>query len=150
MHDDGELVPLSEIETPEEKALTAYKYRVAGFTWNEVANKVGYPSADAARVDVRTYMQKAAMDLEKSTRLEGLQTEIDRLDELQTSVWGMAVTGDLKAVDTILKIIAMRSRLMGLEQIYNEGDGKTTTIVVPMESNEYVRTLKKISGLDSE
>jgi hypothetical protein len=39
---------------------------------------------------------------------------------------------------------------MGLEQIYNEGDGKTTTIVVPMESVEYIKTLRKLSGLSSE
>lgn len=142
---DGELVPISENPSFDEKAIAAHKLRLSGMTWQEVADNAGYPSDAAARVDVRAFLQRAAMDLEKSTRQEALQFEVDRLDHLQSAIWGAAITGDLKAVDTILKIISLRSKLLGLD-MSQQDTGKTTTIVVPVDSESYVQTLKRISG----
>lgn len=144
---DSEMVPMSDEPTATERSLVAHKLRLSGMTWQEVADKAGYPTDDAARVDVRAFLQKAAIELGRSNRIEALQYEVDRLDQLQSAIWGAAITGDLKAIDTILKIISIRSKLMGLETAFDEGAGKTTTIVVPMDADAYVKTLKDISGI---
>lgn len=42
--------------------------------------------------------------------------ELDRLDRLQRSCWDSAIAGDIPAVDRVLKVIAARVRLLGLDQ----------------------------------
>jgi hypothetical protein len=39
---------------------------------------------------------------------------MDRLDALQCPLWGRALAGDISAVNTVLKIIQTRIRLLGL------------------------------------
>jgi len=145
-NNDAEMVPMSEEPTDLERSLVAHKLRLSGMTWQEVADKAGYPSDAAARVDVRAFLQKASMEMERSSRIEALQYEVDRLDQLQSAIWGAAITGDLKTIETILKIISLRSKLMGLDTAFDDHSGKTTTIVVPMDAASYVKTLKSISG----
>jgi hypothetical protein len=42
--------------------------------------------------------------------------ELERLDRLQASMWDAALEGDIPAVDRVLKVIAARVRLLGLDQ----------------------------------
>jgi hypothetical protein len=55
------------------------------------------------------------------------------LDALQVSLWDKAMNGDVKAVGMVLKIIQMRSRLLGL---YTQGfgQGAQTEVMSPAES----------------
>jgi len=50
---------------------------------------------------------------EEATALRDL--EASRLDTMQAAIWSRAVTGDLRAIDTALRISARRSRLLGLD-----------------------------------
>lgn len=40
--------------------------------------------------------------------------ELARLDRLHRSAWDLAVTGDLAAIETVLRIMDQRDRLLGL------------------------------------
>ena len=42
--------------------------------------------------------------------------EADRLDRLQFNLWNRAVGGDVTAIQTVLKIMERRARLLGLDQ----------------------------------
>ena len=57
--------------------------------------------------------------------------ELDRLDALQTALWPQALVGDM-AVNTVLRIIEQRTRLLGLgrEHLAGLGTGPPTTVVV--------------------
>ena len=44
------------------------------------------------------------------------QLEGDRLDALQVAIWEQAMTGDLRAVNVLLRIIAIRCKLFGLDR----------------------------------
>lgn len=103
----------SENNDPEvvEKERKVLELRRAGYTFDDIARSVGYASPSGAfyalsRALTRT-LQQPADELRKM--------ESDRLDRLQMAVWARALQGDPKAVDTVLKIMDRRSRLLGLD-----------------------------------
>jgi hypothetical protein len=86
--------------------------RSAGATWAEIAKSMGYAGPSSAYY---TY-QKAAERLIRPDLEEYRDMELERLDRLQRAVWRDAIGGNTKAVDSVLRIIDRRSRLLGLDQ----------------------------------
>ena len=76
-----------------------------------------------------------ALDEKIADNVEQLRdTEVARLDALQTSIWPAAMAGDVEAVRQVLTIISKRAKLLGL---YPKGQHKTEeplrlmTVIVP-------------------
>ena len=104
----NEKQPEPEVLERENKIL---ELRRAGTTWAVIAERVGYASPSGA---YQAYQRIAQRFIRP--KLEELRdTELDRLDRLQLGVWGKAITGDLRAIDAVLRIIDRRARLLGLE-----------------------------------
>ena len=141
MSNDGELIPIHEIKTREERAYRAYQLRLGGSSWMEVADKLDYPNSTKARSEVDLLVTKAIGTINDDRKVEIVDLELDRLDALQSAVWGMAMGGDLKAVDSALKIMAHRARLLMLGQ---ESHSTTSTIIVA--GDDYAETLKGIAN----
>jgi hypothetical protein len=138
---DGQLVPIHEIKTREERAYRAYQLRLGGKTWTEVASELEYPNPSRVRQDINLLIKKAINAVTDEYKAEIIDLELDRLDALQHAVWGMALSGDLKAVDSVLKIMSHRARLMNL------GDERTASVnTIVVTGDEYVETLKGISS----
>lgn len=144
---DGELVPLPDEPSQDERAHAAHQLRLSGKRWHEVAAKAGYANAATANVEVRAFLQRAALSRDIALREEALELEMDRLDALQEVAWGAAMSGDLKAIDSCLRIMGHRAKLLGLE--YRDEAQATRTIVVAGTTEQYVRTLKAIAGTDA-
>lgn len=138
---DGELISTA-VNTEEERALKAYNYRLSGAAWPDVRDKLQYTSIRKAKEAVTRLVAKAAAGVTLEQREEVLNMELDRLDALQEAVWGIAMTGDTKAVDSVLKIMSHRSKLLRLE---NENTSSVNTIVVT--SDNYAKTLQEITDL---
>jgi hypothetical protein len=85
--------------------------RRAGVTWKVIAERTGYASASGA---YNAY-QRIAERLIRPGLEEYRDLELERLDRLQVAVWGKAVTGDIRALDSVLRIIDRRTRILGLE-----------------------------------
>jgi hypothetical protein len=145
LDNDGELVAIPSEPTQDERAYAAHQLRLGGFTWTEVAARAGYANAASANVEVKAFLQRAALMRDHSLRQEALDMEMDRLDALQSSAWGAAMTGDLKAIDTCLRVMGHRAKLLGLE--YREEVSVQRTIVVTGTTDQYVQTLKAIAGV---
>lgn len=103
-----------------QKAVTAKRraqaitLRLAGMDFDTIAERLDYSSRGAATKDFWRAVE--ANRLEEAQAVENLrEVEGTRLDRLQAAVWAKAVQGDLKAVETVLKVIAQRSRLFGLD-----------------------------------
>lgn len=101
--------PLTEEDINRERQVL--EYRRGGLTFDEIAQRVGYADPSGAhrafkRALLRTLQQPAD---------EMREVELDRLDRLQAAVWGSASKGDVKAVDSVLKIMDRRARLLGLD-----------------------------------
>jgi hypothetical protein len=103
-----------------QQALTAKRranaiaLRLAGMDYETIAQRLEYSSAGAASKDLcrtlRAYREEEEAKVEEWRQLEG-----QRLDRLQAAAWAKAVKGDLKAIETVLKIISQRSKLLGLD-----------------------------------
>lgn len=95
----------------ERKAVAA---RRQGFTYAEIAAVLGYADASGARRAVMRALDRFAVE-DRSAVGELRALELARLDEMQSALWSQATQGDLRAVDTVLKIIDRRVRLLGLD-----------------------------------
>ena len=137
---DGDLVPIEDIQTKEERAYRAYQKRLGGEDWRVIAKDLEYPSPRTAEREVELLVQKSLKVASEDRKQEVVSLELDRLDALQNAVWGMAISGELKAVDTTLKIMQHRARLLALGE--ESKDTQTTTVIVAGE--DYVETLRGI------
>jgi hypothetical protein len=92
----------------------AIALRLAGMNDDTIAERLGYASRQAASKDIHRALE--ANRLEEQQQVETLRyVEGQRLDRLQAAVWAKAAKGDLKAVETVLKVMAQRTRLFGLD-----------------------------------
>lgn len=133
----------------EDKGYRAYTLKKSGASWEEISSIVGFPSAKAAYVDAYRYMTKAATILTKEQREEVLAIELDRLDSLLQAVWADAMTGDTKAVDSALKVINVRAKLLSLDQLtMTAGSITNNTVVVTGNSQDFIRSLKLVDGYE--
>ena len=137
MSDDGELVPLVTADL-EERAYRAYQLKLTGMEAPEIARKLGFESGAQAERAIANLIRKAAEQAAEERRDEVLGLELARLDALQNAVWGMAIGGDLKAVDSVLKIMAHRKTLLRLAE--ESESGTFNTVIV--SGDEYAETLK--------
>lgn len=100
-------VPDAEQLEREKKAL---ELRRAGIDYDAIATEVGYASRSGAYQAVQRALARVV-----TPGVDELRTaEVDRLDRLQAAMWWLALKGDTRAVDRVLRISAERSKLLGL------------------------------------
>jgi len=114
----------------QERGQQALGLRKQGYTLEEIAHISGYADRSGAYRAVMRALKRLPPE-----PLEGSRTlELMRLDALWRAVWPQAEQGDLKAIQTALKIIERRSKLQGLDiapepRKAPERDGKSLGIV---------------------
>ena len=94
-----------------ERERQALTFRKGGATFEAIAAHLGYHNHSGAYKAVRRAMQRTLQ--EPADELRAL--ELARLDDLLKGVWVAACTGDGTAVDRVLKIMARRADLLGLD-----------------------------------
>jgi hypothetical protein len=91
----------------------AVALRLAGVDWETVADQCGYASAGAACTDLKRHREQTRAGIDES--LEELRNqELGRLERLQLALWPRALNGDVRAAETVIKIIDKRVGLLGL------------------------------------
>ena len=88
----------------------ALELRRAGLTYEEIGRKQG-----VSGVTAWNRIHKALADIPKEAADELRQLECARLDRIQAAYWDAALSGDVSATDRVLKVIAQRCRLLGLD-----------------------------------
>lgn len=94
-----------------DRMLEALEFRKSGMGYIEIADKLGYASHTGALQAVERALKKTLQ--EPSDELRNL--EVARLDALLVSQWEPAMRGIPKAVETVLKIMERRAKLLGLD-----------------------------------
>ncbi|TDC28494.1 hypothetical protein E1211_27815 [Micromonospora sp. 15K316] len=114
-----------------ERRRKAISLKLAGLSWQAVADQLGYRSRGAACQDVsralEQYRRDEAQQVEMLRHVEG-----ERYDRLQAAFWPKALQGDPKSADVILKVMAGRSKLFGLDapaKVQHSGQVATYQIV---------------------
>ena len=107
----------------------AVELAIDGASYAAIAAEVGYSHRGTAYKAVHKALTERVTEGVDSLR----RLELARLDILQAAVWGKALAGDSAAVNTVLRIIAQRARLLGLgrEHRPGPGTGQPSTVVVP-------------------
>lgn len=100
-----------EIEVVERER-RVIELRRAGYTFDDIAKAVGYSFASGAHAAYRRALKRT---LQEAGVEELREAEVDRLDRLQRALWTQALTGDVKAISTLLRLMERRARLLGLD-----------------------------------
>ena len=101
-------VPSPELVDKEVKVL---ELRRAGLTWQRIAEETGYADHTGAyaayKRAIKRTMQQPADELREA--------ELDRVDRLQLALWPKAIKGDNASINTIIRLMERRARLLGLD-----------------------------------
>lgn len=111
---------------------TALQLRLAGHSYDEIADRVGYADRRSAWHAVQRILDRQeAEGVDALRRIEGR-----RLDAVLAAVWPAAMAGDLAAIDRVLKVSARRAALYGL-------DMQTVAVRVAAGSGDSLAELKR-------
>ena len=135
---DGVVAIVPDVVEDEERPYLAYKLRNQGHDWPDIARMTGYEDAPHARLSVQAYMQRTAMAQSQERREEVLAMQMDRLNDLYRIAYAQADQGDLKGVDSCVRIVSQVSKLWGLE----DRSEKVTNQTVVVTEGEFAETLK--------
>ena len=126
------------IHAVEVKQAEALEYRKQGYTYEQIAEALGYKTAQGAYAAI----QSALTRIIREPAQEVLQIELERLDAMFMRPFAAATSGDLMAIGACLNIMARKAKLLGLDAptkvdntIANKNGAPLTTAVVNM-SNE--------------
>lgn len=95
-----------------ERQADALKLRIQGVDFRTIADKLGYRGPSGAYGAVDAALKKTLSEPAAELR----QLELLRLDMLLMAVWPQAVTGQMGAVDRVLRIMQRRAALLGLDE----------------------------------
>ncbi len=93
------------------RQLRALELRLAGVTYEQIAEQLGYAGRSGAFKAVNTALKETLR--EPAEELRTLSAE--RLDRATLAIWRAVSAGDLQAIDRLLRIEARRARLLGLD-----------------------------------
>jgi orotate phosphoribosyltransferase-like protein len=126
---------LSPIERAERVANILH-LRKSGCTYREIGEQLQI-SSETARLTVQKVIQQYIEEA-KDAQHEIIMLELLRLDDMLYAVYDSARGGELKAVDSVLKIMERRAKLLGL-------DAQVTTRTVQLSV-----TPEQITGMSDD
>jgi hypothetical protein len=99
------------IKAVEEKQLAALEYRKMGYTYAQIAESLGYATAQGAYCAI----QSALTRIIREPAEEVLKIELERLDAMFVKPYQAATNGDLMAIGTCLNIMARKAKFLGID-----------------------------------
>ena len=105
-------------KTAAEKRAEALELRALGYSYQAIADEVGYASKGAAHNAVA----KGLADIPREAAEQARELELGRLDDLQMAAMNGAMAGDLFAIDRVVKIVESRAKLLGLYNLPDNSD----------------------------
>ena len=106
-----EPTPEEKVAEREAKELKVLDLRRAGFTFQRIAEEVGYATPSGAQRALERIMTRNVPQAPEEFRWQ----ELDRLDRMQVALWPRAMKGDDKAINTIVRLMERRARLVGID-----------------------------------
>lgn len=96
--------------TAAEKRKRALELRRAGWTFEDIAEEVGYANKGVAYTAVKT----AIKNITRESANDLIELELARLDDMFSGLYERARDGDVFAVDRALKIMDQRAKFLSL------------------------------------
>lgn len=89
----------------------AIELRIAGATFQQIADTLGYGSPSAASKAISSGLTRMLQEPAEKLR----EIERERLDRAQAAIWKRVLGGDEKAIDAFIRISKRRGDLLGLD-----------------------------------
>jgi hypothetical protein len=124
-----------------ERQLRALELRLAGVTYQQIADELGYAGRQGAFKAV-----EAALKLTLREPADNLRRiSAERLDRATLAIWRAVNAGDLQAIDRLLRIEARRAKLLGLDapqrqEVAGVDDGPLKIVVEHVGREEWQGT----------
>lgn len=131
----------NEVELAERRR-KAVEMRKAGCSYDEIARALGFSNSGNAYHTVHKALK--ATYREPAEELRTL--ELERVDRLMRAIWPRAIKGDVDAIDRVLKVMARRARLLGLDRNPAPVPPEVDTTVHGSFIEELGRRLDLLSG----
>jgi len=153
----------------QERRNLVMELRKAGLSYRKIADAVtehfgvdnlpnGWDSRYAYK-DVMRTLERTRLDMFEDAQAI-IEIELERLDELMTTLWDIATNGDFKAIDRVLAIMERRAKLLGLDKtnLYIQADwrreaerkGINAGEIFEKLVNEYVTRIERDGIVDAE
>lgn len=100
--------PKAEVIDREQEVV---KLRRGGLTWDLIGERVGLSISGAHKAYERALARAVAEDVEAIRQLE-----TERLDLAQSAIWGKVLQGDNPSIQSLIRIMERRAKLLGLDQ----------------------------------
>ncbi|MCX6433094.1 MAG: hypothetical protein NTX29_09995 [Actinobacteria bacterium] len=138
---------MTDMALAEFRKARSVELRLAGLEYEDIAKEVGYSNRGTAWRAVNTALRERV----DSSVEEYRQTELARLDALQSVHWDKALFGDIASATLVLKVMGQRSRLLGLELLATQaGEKSFNTVVIGGTTGEFIRGLKMVDGITDD
>ena len=101
------------LEVAERQAKVLNLYRAGVTSYRRIAAALG-----CSHQTVKNYLRRALADLQREQKdvfAHAVAIESARLDKVQEAFWERAARGDVGAANLLLKVVARRCRLLGLD-----------------------------------
>lgn len=119
---------MSEL-VPTDPEAQVYHLRKSGMSFLDIAERLAISSAEAIAA-FRRYTVTLAASYSLDERQALVQLELERLNDLQAAVWAPATAGDRASIETALKIMAHRSKLLQLDAVTPVDNQQVQNILV--------------------
>ena len=123
----------------------AWKLHEGGRSWEQVAAIEGYPTAAAARQDVRRYLTEGRALVSEWSKQELLAVSLAQLDTLLSAVWEGATQGKIPAVSMAKDLIISKVKILRLDEVGAEDETRARTVVVLGNEDAYTAALEEAS-----
>ena len=111
----------------------ALQRRIGGWTFQAIGDELGITRQAAHGLVVTALKDLNEKTMESASELQRL--ELERLDVMNSAIWGAVLKGDVGAIDRAIRIQARRAALMGLDSP-SKHEIKTDIIEVTIKKNE--------------
>lgn len=130
----------------QEKRRQALEFRKAGVPYHEIATRLGYYDASAARKAVMA----AFGDVIQEPVQELKTLQVERLNHMLLMLWGKVQNGDERAIETTLRIMDKIDKLNGTEaasQVDVNVTNNSAVLVVDGNKEDFIRAMKQMAGV---
>ncbi len=119
--------------TAAQRRRQALQRRIGGWTFQAIGDELGITRQAAHGLVVTALKDLNEKTMESASELQRL--ELERLDVMNSAIWGAVLSGDVGAIDRAIRIQARRAALMGLDSP-SKHEIKTDIIEVTIKKNE--------------
>lgn len=121
--------------SPEQRRAAAIEMRLGGWTWDRIAQRLGYYDRSHASRDARIEIERISSE-QRENALHLRDLIFERYERLIAANWEAALGGDPDAAENVRRITADQVKLLGLAAPVKVDLGKVRDVFAQLVADE--------------